>query len=1108
MADRTVVAKLRAETDQYKRDMADAAKATESVATAAKKAEKERAAAAAAAARAERERAAALQQLGAGAGKIGLAAAAGLAAIVVATSGFDQAMSHVRAATHETAGNMRDLREAAIQAGADTAYSASEAAGAIEELAKAGVSTKDILGGGLSGALDLAAAGSIAVGDAAEIAATALTQFKLSGEQVPHVADLLAAGAGKAQGEVGDLAMALKQSGLVASQMGISVEQTTGTLAAFASAGLLGSDAGTSFRTMLLRLANPTDESAGLMEQLGIAAYDTSGKFVGMSAIAGQLQKAFEGKTQAERDSALATIFGSDAIRAASVLYSQGAQGIDQWTDNVNDAGYAAETAAIKMDNLRGDVEKLMGSLETAMIGSGEGSQGFLRGLVQGADEAVDSFNHLPSALQNTATGMLAITAITGGGLWFGSRVIRSVADTREALANLGTTGERTGRLLRTGLNIAAVVASLNLLDDALDEVFGNDLETSKLGRSLEALASGNVAGELRRKYGSELQGLAQDAKEVTWAFDDFGDVYNWFPRILNKIPKVGGFLGAYVSDAKDNFKVLDEQLASLAESGRADQAAANYERVFKAITDGGVSAKNAASFFPEYQLAVDNAGRVSLSLGDAIGGVMNGLRGQGDAALDASGKLLSFSEVQDRTREEIEALREAALKTGGEFVGLGEKVDDAKVSLNGWIQDLNDQAAALEAFTENAKNAADRGLNDGLIAALRAAGPEGALRMRELAGATDAEITNANKAWKRGQRAVNDYVDSVATIPNPTIDVNTGPAITKLQALRSLITGLTYELTQPPLAQGLTFNKPTKTPKKGKATGGRISGPGGPTDDLIPTWLSNGEYVVRASAVAKYGPGFFDMLNAERLASGGQPGKKSKTTSQSSLLVPSLDASIFASLDVKLPRTLAQWNAAMDASKAAVERETKSRDDLISKSDQLSSSISDKLRQGFFDSASTDAWLSTEERQGSAVSSLFASLSSSIANGQAWTDAQNTLAGKGVSGGALEALLAQARGPQDLAAIAAMSQDDIGRYLSMYAQSTQVTSAASAGGANLVWGEQLQAANASLAAVNQTNALLSQQNAALIKAIKDSGDKNTKELVKAFTGAVPKGKR
>lgn len=147
----------------------------------------------------------AMDQLGGTAGKMGLAAAAGVFAIERSTANFDEAMSHVAATGEDARASYDQLRQAAIEAGAATAFSASEAAGGIENLAKAGVSAQDILGGGLSGALDLAAAGGLDVANAAEIAATALTQFKLEGEDVPHVADLLAAAAGKAQGDVSDM---------------------------------------------------------------------------------------------------------------------------------------------------------------------------------------------------------------------------------------------------------------------------------------------------------------------------------------------------------------------------------------------------------------------------------------------------------------------------------------------------------------------------------------------------------------------------------------------------------------------------------------------------------------------------------------------------------------------------------------------------------------------------------------------------------------------------------------------------------------------------------------------------------------------------------------
>lgn len=367
----------------------------------------------------------------------GVAAAAAAGYVVKSFADFDQAMSNVQAATHESAENMDQLRDAAVQAGADTAFSASEAAGAIEELAKAGVSTADILNGGLKGALDLAAAGGMGVADAAGIASVALTQFKLSGSDVGHVADLLAAGAGKAMGDVSDLGAALKQAGLVASQTGLSIEETTGGLAAFASAGLLGSDAGTSFKTMLLNMTPQSKQAAKYMEELGISAYDAEGKFVGLANYAGQLHDSLSKLTAEDRQAALKKMFGQDAIRAASILYEQGAQGIQSWIDKVDDAGYAAETAEARMDNLNGDIEKLGGSFETLFIKSGSGANDFLRTLVQGAEQAVNAFSALPAPVQQGALGLLAFTSAAALTAGTGMKVFTMITDVRTAMQSL-----------------------------------------------------------------------------------------------------------------------------------------------------------------------------------------------------------------------------------------------------------------------------------------------------------------------------------------------------------------------------------------------------------------------------------------------------------------------------------------------------------------------------------------------------------------------------------------------------------------------------------------------------------------------------------------------
>lgn len=369
------------------------------------------------------------------AGSLAIGALAGVA--VAKYAEYDAAISRAVAATGAYGDELEEIRDLTVDLGGSTVFTAREAAEGVTELGKAGLSTADILGGALEGSLDLAAAGEIAVADAAEIAATTLIQFRLRGEDATHVADLLAAGAGKAQGGVSELSQALSQSGLVASQFGLSAEETIGTLSAFASAGLLGSDAGTSFRTMLLNLATPTVQQTELMKQWNIQAYDQAGNFVGLTELAAQLQEGFAGATQAQRDQALGVIFGSDAIRAANVLYQQGADGIQDWIGAVDDAGYAARIAAENQNNLRGDLEKLGGAWDSMMINFGAGANGPLREVVQVITNIVDSIGNMPPEMQGAI--MLAGALVAGIGLIAGAALLAvpQIVAFRTAIATL-----------------------------------------------------------------------------------------------------------------------------------------------------------------------------------------------------------------------------------------------------------------------------------------------------------------------------------------------------------------------------------------------------------------------------------------------------------------------------------------------------------------------------------------------------------------------------------------------------------------------------------------------------------------------------------------------
>ena len=593
-----------------------------------------------------------LTQLGGTAGKVGLAAAAGLGAIVLAAANFDSAMSKVQAATGASADSLKELRDAAVKAGADTVFSATEAADAITAMSKAGIAAEDILSGGLDGALALASAGELDVAQAADIAATAMNQFGLAGADIPHIADLLAAGAASAQGEVTDFATALKYVGPVAHQMGISIEETTGVIAELASQGVLADQAGTSLRGMLTALTSPSKMAKTEMEKLGITLYDAQGQFIGFDGVAGQLHDTLGTLTNAERDQALGRIFGNEQITAARILYAGGTEAVEKWTNAVDKDGAAADIAGTKLDNLRGDLEALKGSLETALIGSGEGAQGPLRSLAQGATAATNAFNALPGSTKTALTGLLAITAVTGGALWFGSKVIGGIAATKAALVALGRTGVIVSGILKgMGTAIGGLVAlyAVGAVVDGLQRKFDKALPgVEALTKALLDLDNAGTASALEEDIGN--LGDALDAVDT----DGLEGLSNQFLELKES----GGALGATIKgleaagslgqslfrddgkqlrEAKASIEAVDEALSNLVASGGPDKARDVFEQLAEAQGLSADEQKDLLSMLPEYKEALDGAANSATLTGEATEGVVSADEALATAAGDAA---------------------------------------------------------------------------------------------------------------------------------------------------------------------------------------------------------------------------------------------------------------------------------------------------------------------------------------------------------------------------------------------------------------------------------------------------------------------------------------
>lgn len=485
----------------------------------------------------------------------GLAVAAfGVAAVKMAAD-FDQQMSTVQANTGATSAQMDQLRAAAIEAGASTVYSASDSADAINDLGKAGMSVTDILTGGLSGALNLAASDGMAVGDAAEYMANALSMFHLKGSQASQVADTLAAGAGKAVGNVSDFGEALNNCGAQANSFGMNVQETTGVLALFAQNGTIGAEAGTQLNSMLMKLAAPSTEAANTMKELGISAYDAQHHFVGMANFAGQLQKAEKNLTDEQRNQANATIFGSYAIKAANYLYEAGESGVNKWTKAVSESGYAAEQAAAKNNNLKGDLENLSGSMESLMISVGEGAQGPLRKMVQGLDTLVDAFAGLPSGAQQTIVVMASLAGVFGA--------------VHKAAGNLNGSTSTIANNIGLAIDpIQRVKTALGSAQTAFDLFKGSSMSASE---QMEAFGTSASKAQLKtagfKAVGSSIMSLLGGPWGIA-------------------LTVAGAALSAFISQ-QQKAKAASEQLESALESG--SDVASEIAGAYQDMSSGGV---------------------------------------------------------------------------------------------------------------------------------------------------------------------------------------------------------------------------------------------------------------------------------------------------------------------------------------------------------------------------------------------------------------------------------------------------------------------------------------------------------------------------------------
>ncbi|WP_418518834.1 phage tail tape measure protein [Megasphaera sp.] len=366
-------------------------------------------------------------------------------------SDFTAQLSQIKAVTGLDAEAMDAVKEKALELGADTQFSSTEAAQGMTELLKAGVSVKDVLGDASQAALDLAAAGQLSLPEAAEIMSTAMNAFHM--DDATHAADVLVGAANASATGVQELKYSLSAVSAVAAGVGMSFDDTNTALAVFANNGLKGSDAGTSLKTMLMNLSPQTKQATEEMQRLGLLTdegtskfFDQEGHLRSLSDIAGLLQEHLSGLTDEEKMNALSTMFGSDAIRGGMIMLREGAKGVKDMNAAMKDIT-AHETAKVAMDNLRGSLLRLKSAWENLTIklldhGVGDGLRSFtdefgkltshFSGLLDDGLQVTDVIKIVGEGINDLKNKFLAFDGIgsvlAGGALAVGLKKIYNLA--------------------------------------------------------------------------------------------------------------------------------------------------------------------------------------------------------------------------------------------------------------------------------------------------------------------------------------------------------------------------------------------------------------------------------------------------------------------------------------------------------------------------------------------------------------------------------------------------------------------------------------------------------------------------------------------------------
>lgn len=462
------------------------------------------------------------------AGVIGTAAALGAAIYagpVKKSRELEAQMSTVKAISNATTEDMTRLTDMAKHMGATTQFTAVEAGKALEYMAMAGWKTDQMLGG-LPGIMNLAAASGEDLGQVSDIVTDALTAFNMTADQSGRFADVLAQASSNANTNVSMMGATFQKVAPVAGTLGYSVEDMSLGIGLMANASVKAETAGTSLKTALANMAKPTKQMQAYMDKYGISLTNADGSMKTFREVIDNLRSSLGGLSKTEKTAAATAIFGKESFAGMLAIVNASDADFKKVSDAVNNAAGAAERmAAIKLDNLEGDVTLLKSATDGLQTAIGDallptfraGTQQLTK-FVSNLTEFINANPELVRTIVKVTAGLLAfkaaaLTAKLGflelkGGVLTVQKVM-ALFKGKTALAGVEAVGF-AGKVKGVAKSVTGYFGGIGSAAGGVGRAFGQMFNGTKIGGAFSKI--GGVAGGVFSKLFSGVGGVATRA--------------------------------------------------------------------------------------------------------------------------------------------------------------------------------------------------------------------------------------------------------------------------------------------------------------------------------------------------------------------------------------------------------------------------------------------------------------------------------------------------------------------------------------------------------------------------------------------------------------------